>query len=286
MASLATNFTAFLFLFPLGLRRLLCSSSLYLKNPSLYRSKSWYFSDQKFKNIDLYFLIISLPIASFSEFFFFLTFSGHPTFKFSFFMQSALLFIFWVLILVILLRESFDSFIVNDSFVFLFAGASFILEYSMIGKGSTGVGGMVYELLGELTLVCASACLVLSIRPSAFFAEFFLSCGLVFKGTWLLQAGFSLYTDAYAFKGCSKITIPIANENVDVKCDLKEDGFRGVALVNLLFITHVIGVSIVSFLLFGLLSSYRNLRYGEASGPLLAQLEPDSMLMRPEFELE
>lgn len=288
MASLATNFTAFLFLFPVGLRRLLFSSSLYLKNPSLYRSKPWFFSDQRFKNLDLYFLIISLPIASFSEFFFFLTFSGHPTYKYSFFSQSFSLFIFWALILVIIFRECYDTFLVNESFVYVLAGFSFLIEYTVIGKGVVGLGGVVYDLLCDLTLVCAFACLVLAIRPTAFFAEFFLSCGLIFKGSWLLQAGFSLYTDAFAFKGCHKISLSVAKGNVDVKCDLQEDGFRGISLINLLFVVHAMGVLFGSFVLFAFLSRNRNSRYSEASGPLLAQLESDSTMTRPvpEFELE
>jgi hypothetical protein len=82
MASPATHLSAFLFLFPVGLRRLLFSSSLYLKKPSLYRSKTWYFSEPRWKNIDFYALIIALPIASFSEIFIFLTFSGIPIFFF------------------------------------------------------------------------------------------------------------------------------------------------------------------------------------------------------------
>lgn len=72
--------------------------------------------------------------------------------------------------------------------------------------------------------------------------------------------------------------------NADVHCELEEDGLRGVALVKLLFAVHAIGVFIASFVAFGLLS--RNLRCGEASGPLLAQHEPESVLMRPIHELE
>ncbi|XWS39142.1 hypothetical protein CRYUN_Cryun18bG0024800 [Craigia yunnanensis] len=61
--------------------------------------------------------------------------------------------------------------------------------------------------------------------------------------------------------------------NADVRCELEEDGMMGVALVNLLFVIRAIGIVIASFVVFGLLSSFRNLRCGEASGPLLAQLE-------------
>lgn len=282
MASLATHFSAFLFLFPLGIRRLLCFFSLYLKNPSVYKSKTWYFSEPRIKNLDLYILLLALPIASFSDLFLFLTFSGHPTYRFAFFQQSAGLFLFWALLILIVFRESFDPLVIHESFLFVFAGVSFLVEYSIIGKGITGLGSVVYDLLGGLTLVCAASCFYLSMQPTAFLAEFLLSSGLIFKATWVLQAGLSLYSDAFAVKGCHKSSM------TDLGCDLEEDSLRGMALVKLIFIGHAIGVLITSFTLFGLLSCYRNLRCGEGSGPLLAELESESMLMRPlpEFEMD
>lgn len=158
----------------------------------------------------------------------------------------------------------------------------------MIGNGITGLGGAVYEWLGALTILCAASCFYLSIRPTAFFAEFLLSSGMVFKGTWVLQTGLSLYTDAFAFKGCNKMSVLPAKENADVVCYLEEDRLRGVALVNLLFIGHAIVVFLFGAVLFGLLSSNRNLRCGEAGGPLLAELESQTVLMNahPELEME
>lgn len=158
-----------------------------------------------------------------------------------------------------------------------------------MGKGVSGVAGVVYGLLGGLTLVCAAACIYLSVRPAAFFAEFLLSSGMVFKGTWLLQAGFSLYTEAFGLKGCQKISIlPPQQENVDVHCDLDEDSLRGVALMQFLFTVHAIVVMVLALGIFGVLASNRNLRCGEARGPLLAEIESTSMRMRalPELEME
>ncbi|CAK9139539.1 unnamed protein product [Ilex paraguariensis] len=281
MASVATHFSAFLFLCPLGIRRLLCSFSLYLKNPSLYRSKPWYFSDPRWKNFDFFTLLIALPIASFSHVFFFLAFSGHPTYRFAFLEQSLIIFLFWVLLILIIVRENLDPIAVPENFIFIFAGISFLIEFSMNGKGFSGLGGAVYELLGGLTLVCGACCFYLSIRPSAFFAEFFLSSGLMLKGIWVLQIGLSLYTDTFALKGCNQ-------GKTDVTCELEEDMLRGIALMNLLFTGHVIVVLILSFVLFGLLYCNRNMRCGEASGPLLAELGSETMLMQsiPEFEME
>lgn len=285
MGSLATHFSAFLFFFPIGLRRLLCSSSVYLKNPSLYRSKTWHFTEPKWKNLDLFTLLIALPIASFSQIFFYLAFSGHPTYKFAFLQQSAVAFLFWVLLILIILKENLSPFLINESILFVFAGISFLIEYSVIGKGFTGLGGNVYALLGGLTLVCAASCIYLSIKPTAFFAEFLLCAALIFKASWVLQIGLSLYSDTFSIKGCHKVSSQVNNI---WKCDLEEDSLRAVALMNLFFVGHAIGVLTLSFGMFGLLSCNRNLRCGEGSGPLLAELESESMLMRPlpEFELE
>lgn len=186
------------------------------------------------------------------------------------------------------MKEYVDSATINEGYVFIIAGIAFLVEYSVIGKGVGGLGAPVYELSGKLSLVCAGSCVYLGLRPSAFFAEYLLSSGLVFKGTWVLQAGLSLGTDVFALKGCRKLGVSAGQWDLDVKCALEEDGLRGIALMNLLFIVHAIVVVVVGFGLFGLLSCNRNLRFGEASGPLLAQLESESMLMRPapEFELE
>ncbi|XP_073266815.1 uncharacterized protein [Populus alba] len=228
MASLVTHLCASLFLLPIGLRRLFCSSSLYLKNTSLFRSKTWYLSDPKWINLDLYALTVALPIASFSLIFLFFSIStGHITYRFSFLHQSVLLFLYWVLAILFVLRDSIDLLVILDNFLFVFGGILFFVEYSFIGEGTSGlVGEAVYGLCGS--------------------------------------------------------------GNVEFKCDLEEDGLRGVALVNLLFVGHAIVVFLVSLGMLALLSSNRNLRHGEASGPLLAGLESDSALMRalPEFEVE
>ncbi|KAI3523679.1 hypothetical protein L1887_01992 [Cichorium endivia] len=275
MGSLGTHFTSFLFLFPLGIRRLVSSFSIYLNNPSLYKSKTWYFSNPTWRNVDFFLFLIALPIASFAHLFLFLAFSGHPTYKFSFLQQSLVVFLFWVLLIFIAIKEYFDPISMPEHFMFVFAGVAFLIEYLMNGKGIVGLGELEYSLLGGLTLVCSAACFFLSLRPSAYFADFLLSSGLVLKGTWVLQVGLSLYTDAFAFKGCGKVVIVPSQGNSDVTCVLEEDKLRGMALMNLLFIGHSIIVLIMSFVLMGL-SSRNKVRPSDPP-----QLESDSMLMHP-----
>nr|GMD70046.1 APC membrane recruitment protein like [Ipomoea batatas] len=288
MVSLATHFTSFVFLLPLGIRRLLCSSSLYLKNPALFRSRIWYFSDPKWKNIDFYALLIVLPLASFSLVFLFSAFSVHPTYGFSLLNQSLVIFLFWVLMILIIAKESFDLCSIPEGFLFIFAGIAFYIEFLMNGKGIVGLGGDLYGVLGMLALICAACCMFLAIRPTAFLGEFLLSSVLVLKGTWVLQVGLSLFTDTIGFNGCEKITEDVVKGNADVKCPLEEDRLRGLALMNLLFVGHVILVMILSFLFFGVANWNRNLRSGETNGPLLAEIRPEGVPMHQlsEFEIE
>ncbi|KAK7344582.1 hypothetical protein VNO77_14354 [Canavalia gladiata] len=291
MASFATHFSGSVLLFPIALRRLLSSTSLFLQNPSNFRSKLWYFSNPNLKNLDLYALLIVLPIASFSHLFLFFSLSSHPAFTFSFFHQSLILFAFWLLLLFIIAHNYLGRPLLNQSFLFLFAGVVFLMEYSNIGKGVSGLAASVYALLGRLTLVCAAACIYLSFKPCAFFAEFLLSCGLVFKGTWVMQVGVSLYTDAFGVKGCQKIAFldPLM-ESVDMHCDLDEDRLRGAALMHLLFTVHAIVVMVLGVGVFGLVASNRGLRVGgEARGALLGEIESASARMQravPELEME
>lgn len=285
--SLATHFSAFLILFTLGIRRLVCCICNYLKNPSLYRSRTWFFSDPKWKNLDLYSLLIILPIASFSHVFLFLAFSGNNVmYKFSFLMQSLVIFFFWVLLILIIVKESFDLYVILDSLVYSFAGVCFGVEFLMNGKGLVGLSGDMYGHLGELAFVCGCCCLCLAVKQSCFFVEFLFDCILVLKGTWVLQVGLLLYTDMFSIDGCENLLVGLAKGKNDVKCDLDENKLRGTALMNLLFIVHVIVVMIMSFGLFALLNRDKRMRCGDTSGPLLAQVGSEGVLMRPLPEVE
>lgn len=69
-----------------------------------------------------------------------------------------------------------------------------------------------------------------------------------------------------------------------VKCDVEEDGFRAVALMRLSFVGHAVLVLVLGFVSFGFLSSEQNLRFDEAGGSLVAQL--DSETIGHELEME
>lgn len=189
-------------------------------------------------------------------------------------------------LILIVVKESFDLYAILDSLVYSFAGVCFGVEFLMNGKGLVGLSGDMYGHLGELAFACAGCCLCLAVKPSYFFVEFLFSSVLVLKGTWVLQVGLSLYTDMFSPDGCENVLVGLSKGKNDVKCDLEENMLRGTALMNLLFIMHVIVVMIMSFGLFALLNRNQRMRCGDSSGPLLAQVGSEGVLMRPLPELE
>ncbi|KAL1806402.1 hypothetical protein DCAR_0832203 [Daucus carota subsp. sativus] len=288
MESLVIHFSSFLVIFPIGITRLISCLSLYLKNPSHYRSKSWYFSESRWKSFDFYILLIGLPISSVFIFSLFLVISGHPSYKFAFLQQSLVILFFWVLLILIFLKESYKLALIPENFLYVYAGVAFLIECMMTGEAVVGYGEAMYGWLGGLGFVCAACCLFLSIRPSAFFAEFLLCFGMILKGTWVLQVGLSLYTDTFLFSGCERLPFDVANGRNFIKCELDEYKYRSEALVNLMFIGHVIVVLIISFLLSGLLSHFHNRKSFQSSGQLLAGFDAENSVVRPvtEFELD
>ncbi|KAL8161967.1 hypothetical protein V2J09_013456 [Rumex salicifolius] len=278
MGPLLTHFSTFLFLFSVGIRRLLFSTSCHLQNPSQYRSNPWFFTQPRWKNLEFHALILALPLASLIDFISFCSSSEHQSAKFSFLQQSLVNFLFWVLLILILFREFSDTQIINQASTFFLAGVFFFVDYFLTGEGFMGVSKNVYDYLGQLTFICGCSCLYLSINPNAFFADFFLSIGLIFKATWVLQAGLTLYTDVFGLKGCSKAFVWPAEVLADVKCDLQEDWSRGIALMNLLFVVHAIGVFAFGFGALLLMSC--RLRFDDFGGALLAEIDSETYLTK------
>ena len=67
---------------------------------------------------------------------------------------------------------------------------SFLIEFSVIGKGITGVFASVYDLLGGLTLLCAASCFYLSVKPAAFFCRVLVIFWIGFEGHLGFANGF------------------------------------------------------------------------------------------------
>lgn len=102
------------------------------------------------------------------------------------------------------------------------------------------------------------------------------------KGTWVLQAGLLLFSDAFAPGGCGRMA---ADGDRDVRCVLEEDRMRAVAMVDLLFVVHVVGVVVV---VLGVLWLHRALGQGNGFASISGQGRSDGVLERsePEFDFD
>lgn len=267
---------AVLLLLPAGLRRLYSSTAHHLRSPS--PSHPWYLSPSKPLNLDLYALLLLLPLSSFAYLFLSLS-----TLRLPLLHHSALLFLFWLLPLLVALRRHLP---LPPSLLFLAAAAAFLLDATAASSagyaGYAGVAARAYRLLATTTLGCAAACLALAARPAAFFADVALSAGLVLKGTWVLQAGLLLFSDAFAPGGCGRMA---ADGDRDVGCVLEEDRMRGVAMVDLLFVVHVVGVVVVVLVVLWL---HRGLGRGNGLASMAGDGQSDGVLVRsePEFDFD
>lgn len=275
MGSLPAHIAAILLLLPAGLRRLYSSAAHHLRSPSPSPSQPWYLSPSKPLNLDLYALLLLLPLSSFAYLFLSLS-----TLRLPLLHHSAILFLFWLLTLLVALRCHLP---LPPSLLFLLAAAAFLLDAAAASSvGYSGVAARAYRLLAATTLACAAACLALAASPSVFFADVALSAGVVLKGTWVLQAGLLLFSDAFAPGGCRRMA---ADGDRDVRCVLEEDRMRAVAMVDLLFVVHVVGVVVV---VLGVLWLHRGLGQGNGFASISGQGRSDGVLERsePEFDFD
>ncbi|XP_008796348.2 uncharacterized protein LOC103711836 [Phoenix dactylifera] len=223
MGSLAGHNWAFVFLFPIGIRRLWSSLSLHARSPPpSFRSRPWYLSpDHNLRNADLYALLLALPVAAIAN-----LLVAAP-------LRAAAAALFWLLLILLPLAPRLP---LPDELAFLLAALAFLadLALSPISPSAPALDARARDLSSLPTLVCAAACLALAARPAAIAADVALSLGIAFKGSWALQAGLALF--ALPPRGCLRAA-------AGLECELEEDRLRGVALLDLLFAGNAVGIA-------------------------------------------
>ncbi|XP_020079950.1 uncharacterized protein LOC109703655 [Ananas comosus] len=249
MSSLAGHVSAFLILFPVGIRRLWLSLSFQARSSPSFRPRPWYFSpEHPLRGADLYALLLLLPIAAFCDYFIFLSlpassYAGAASFRFSFALHAASLSVFVLLLVVILLSHRFPL-LIPDDLLFLLAALAFLSDLPSSPRPAiAAIDAHANELAAVPTLTCAASCFVLSLRCSAAAAaaDVALATGMALKGSWALQAGISLYV--LPPRGCSRNAV--GGGEGWLECVLEDDGRRGLAMLDLLFASHAVAVAVI-----------------------------------------
>ncbi|KAG6473776.1 uncharacterized protein LOC122027888 [Zingiber officinale] len=158
---------------------------------------------------------------------------------------SALLFFLLSLSLTLLLPLPTDI-------IFLLAALAFAL-LSAASAHSSAVGQQSElqskcDALSSLIFsVSAAAALALAVAPRLFIAELVLSASIALQGLWSLQAGFSLYVEAFIPEGCHRL---LGVRYISTSCDLEDSRIRAFAILDLAFTVHAILIAVVTFVVY------------------------------------
>ncbi|CAL9134077.1 unnamed protein product [Musa textilis] len=165
-----------------------------------------------------------------------------------------------------LLVNPFPSSLLDLVLLFSF-GQEFLL-FHFRRKDLDGVENRYFDLLLVPILVCAISTLLAIARPRSPAPCIARAAGLAFHGTWLIQMGFSFFTNLIAH-GCS--VHERSATNYTIKCKTHEDYHRGRAIATLQFNCHLAFLILVGTVAYGVLAG----RTGGSAGyrPLSKELQ-------------
>lgn len=76
-------------------------------------------------------------------------------------------------------------------------------------------------------------------------ADVGIGASICLQGLWTLQTGLSLYVDAFIPEGCHKLLDVVSGVEGSTKCDLDDSKLRAVAILDLVFVIHVMFVVVI-----------------------------------------
>ncbi|OMO85597.1 hypothetical protein CCACVL1_10086 [Corchorus capsularis] len=268
MAGLLYQLFASSTLLSLGIYNLICTTRNLIKSPQSYSAKPFhppppFSSSPRLKYLPLYLLLLCLFIAFLHQFF--ISFDPDPLLKgrtpvhrFTALHSAAVLFLFFILSLFLLLSDSTSLLPLPSDLFFAFASALFFLQYSVSSSAAavqtSDLQAKCDSLSALISALASLMCLILACQPKLFVAEVGLGAALCLQGFWELQTGLSLYVDAFIPEGCHKLLDVVSGVEGSTKCDLDESKLRAVAILDLLFVVHVMFVVIIVMLTYALVA--------------------------------
>ncbi|ERN06365.1 uncharacterized protein LOC18434559 [Amborella trichopoda] len=271
MAVLLIHLLSSFLLFSLGLYQVLSSTKSYLRSPRDYAARLYHpfpFSLSSLKHLPLYLLIFSLSFSLLHQ----LLLSSAPdplvkgsssVYHFSSLQIAAVLFIFLFLSLAILLSETTTLFPLPNDVFCLIASVAFSLHYTVSISSSSltlGIEGKCDAISARISAASAVFSLILAFNPRFFVADLALGASICLQGLWVLQTGLSLYAEAFIPEGCHQLLDVATGVEGSTRCDLEESRFRAMALLDLVFLFHVIFVLVVVVLAYAVLMKFVGVR--------------------------
>ncbi|RWR80110.1 hypothetical protein CKAN_00872800 [Cinnamomum micranthum f. kanehirae] len=263
MASLLFNVFSSAALFSLGLYNLLLSFRSHLKSPSSFAAKPYHpFSSSSSttppsrlkQHLPLYLIIFSLTISIIHEAFLSsasdpLVKGRTPVHRLSSLQSLASLLLFLLLSLSLLLHHTTSLLPLPHDLSFALLSASFFLRSFVSASASSlqtsNLQAKCDSISARISAASAALSLALSFNPRLFVADAALSASLCLQGLWVLQTGLSLYVEGFIPDGCHQLLDVVRGVEGSTMCELEESKVRAGALLDLMFVFHVMFVVVV-----------------------------------------
>ncbi|KAM1009107.1 hypothetical protein ACFX13_045426 [Malus domestica] len=282
MAALVYQILSSSALVSLGLYHMVATTRNHLKSPQSYAAKPYHPfplsssssnlnpPHHRLRYLQLYAIIACLLVAVVHQTL--TSFDADPLLKgrtpvhrFTSLQSAASLFLFLLLTLALLLSEWAPSVLpLPSDLVFGLAAALFYLQ-SLVSWGAASVQmsdlqAKCDSVSGRITAMASGLCVVLACQPRVFVADVGLGAAMCLQGLWVLQTGLSLYVEAFIPEGCHKLLDVVIGVEGSTKCDLDESRFRAVAILDLVFLVHVMFVLLIVMVTYAVVAKFVGIR--------------------------
>ncbi|XWS32567.1 hypothetical protein CRYUN_Cryun22dG0000700 [Craigia yunnanensis] len=187
-----------------------------------------------------------------------------PVHRFTTLYSAAVLFLFFIISFSFLLSESSSLLPLPSDLFFALASALFFLQYSVSTAAASvqtsDLQAKCDSLSARVSSLASLMCLILACHPKLFIAEVGWGAALCLQGLWELQTGLSLYVEAFIPEGCDKLLDVVSGVEGSTKCDLDESRLRAVAILDLVFVVHVMFVVIIVMLTYAVVAKTVGMR--------------------------
>ncbi|KAJ7971802.1 putative Transmembrane protein [Quillaja saponaria] len=268
MAALLYHIFSSSALVSLGLYHLICTTRNYLKSPHTYSAKPFHpfppssssssssssGNGGRLRHLQLYLLIICLLIAMTHQLIISvdadpLLKGRTPVHRFNSLQSVAVLFLFFLISISLLLTDSSSLLPFPSDLFFALASAFFFLQYNVSSSAASvqtsDLQAKCDSVSAGISALASLLCLVLACQSRLFVADIGLAAAICLQGLWVLQTGLSLYVDAFIPDGCHRLLDVVNGVEGSTQCDLEESKFRAVALLDLVFLVHVMFVLLI-----------------------------------------
>ncbi|KAI8541221.1 hypothetical protein RHMOL_Rhmol08G0045500 [Rhododendron molle] len=263
MAALIYHIFSSSALVSLGLYHVISATRNHLKSPRDYSAKPYHpFPSSsslpppyhRLKYLQLYLLILCLFVAFAHQAL--ISTDSDPLLKgrspvhFFTSLQSAfVILLFLLLSLSLLLSETTSLLPLPTDLFFGVASGLFFLQYTVSSSAASvqtsDLQAKCDSVSARISALSSILSLVLACLPRLFVADVGIGASICLQGLWTLQTGLSLYVDAFIPEGCHKLLDVVSGVEGSTKCDLDDSKLRAVAILDLVFVIHVMFVVVI-----------------------------------------